>query len=292
MTGSSANSGSGSSSIRRSTRSPLPARPQPERSLPTTAARTLKRVTLELGGKSPSVVFDDADVDGCRRRRALRHLSIMRGSRCEARSRVLVQSAIYDAFRRVVCRKARRACASAIRKTRRRTSARSRSPEQFEKIRSYCEIGVAEGARVLLGGCAVTLADALCAAACSGARRPSKRARHASRRARRDLRPGRHVRSLRRPKPKRSRWPTITSMGCRRACGRRTSDARIASRARSARAPSQSTRRMRSFPGVPFGGYKQSGYGRELGMETMRLYSETKSVLTYIGEKPMDPFRV
>ncbi len=46
------------------------------------------------------------------------------------------------------------------------------------------------------------------------------------------------------------------------------------------------------FPGVPFGGYKASGYGRELGMETMRLYSETKSVLTYIGEKPMDPFRV
>lgn len=46
------------------------------------------------------------------------------------------------------------------------------------------------------------------------------------------------------------------------------------------------------FPGVPFGGYKQSGYGRELGMETMQAYSETKSVLTYIGEKPMDPFGV
>lgn len=46
------------------------------------------------------------------------------------------------------------------------------------------------------------------------------------------------------------------------------------------------------FPGVPFGGYKQSGYGRELGMETMAAYSETKSVLTYVGEKPMDPFRV
>jgi acyl-CoA reductase-like NAD-dependent aldehyde dehydrogenase len=46
------------------------------------------------------------------------------------------------------------------------------------------------------------------------------------------------------------------------------------------------------FPGVPFGGYKQSGYGRELGMETMRLYSETKSVLTYVGEKPMNPFGV
>jgi acyl-CoA reductase-like NAD-dependent aldehyde dehydrogenase len=46
------------------------------------------------------------------------------------------------------------------------------------------------------------------------------------------------------------------------------------------------------FPGVPFGGFKQSGYGRELGMETMALYSETKSVLTYIGERPIDPFGV
>ena len=46
------------------------------------------------------------------------------------------------------------------------------------------------------------------------------------------------------------------------------------------------------FPGVPFGGYKASGYGRELGMETMRSYSETKSVLTFIGERPMDPFKV
>ena len=44
------------------------------------------------------------------------------------------------------------------------------------------------------------------------------------------------------------------------------------------------------FPGIPFGGYKQSGYGRELGMETMRLYSETKSVITNIGDKPRDPF--
>jgi aldehyde dehydrogenase (NAD+) len=46
------------------------------------------------------------------------------------------------------------------------------------------------------------------------------------------------------------------------------------------------------FPGVPFGGYKQSGYGRELGMETMALYSEIKSIITYIGEKPIDPFGV
>ena len=34
-----------------------------------------------------------------------------------------------------------------------------------------------------------------------------------------------------------------------------------------------------AFPGIPFGGYKQSGFGRELGIETLELYLETKSVL-------------
>ena len=44
------------------------------------------------------------------------------------------------------------------------------------------------------------------------------------------------------------------------------------------------------FPGIPFGGFKQSGYGRELGFETLALYSETKSAITYIGERPIKPF--
>jgi acyl-CoA reductase-like NAD-dependent aldehyde dehydrogenase len=47
-----------------------------------------------------------------------------------------------------------------------------------------------------------------------------------------------------------------------------------------------------AFPGLPFGGYKQSGFGRELSMETLDLYTELKSVLLYIGEKPMNPFGV
>ena len=55
--------GAGSSNIPASTRLHLPARPQRENSLPQRAAQTLKRVTLELGGKSPSMVFDDADID-------------------------------------------------------------------------------------------------------------------------------------------------------------------------------------------------------------------------------------
>jgi aldehyde dehydrogenase (NAD+)/betaine-aldehyde dehydrogenase len=45
-----------------------------------------------------------------------------------------------------------------------------------------------------------------------------------------------------------------------------------------------------AFPGIPFGGYKQSGFGRELGLETLDLYLETKSVLVSTSAKPFNPF--
>jgi acyl-CoA reductase-like NAD-dependent aldehyde dehydrogenase len=47
-----------------------------------------------------------------------------------------------------------------------------------------------------------------------------------------------------------------------------------------------------AFPGIPFGGYKQSGFGRELGIETLGEYLETKSVITYTGTRPTNPFRL
>jgi acyl-CoA reductase-like NAD-dependent aldehyde dehydrogenase len=45
-----------------------------------------------------------------------------------------------------------------------------------------------------------------------------------------------------------------------------------------------------AFPGIPFGGYKQSGFGRELGIETLELYLETKSVLVSTGARAYNPF--
>ena len=45
-----------------------------------------------------------------------------------------------------------------------------------------------------------------------------------------------------------------------------------------------------AFPGIPFGGYKQSGFGRELRLETLELYLETKSVLVSTSAKPFNPF--
>ena len=45
-----------------------------------------------------------------------------------------------------------------------------------------------------------------------------------------------------------------------------------------------------AFPGIPFGGFKQSGFGRELGLETLDLYLETKSVLVSTSARPFNPF--
>lgn len=44
-----------------------------------------------------------------------------------------------------------------------------------------------------------------------------------------------------------------------------------------------------AMPGTPFGGYKQSGFGRELCIETLDLYSETKSIVSYYGSRPLNP---
>ena len=45
-----------------------------------------------------------------------------------------------------------------------------------------------------------------------------------------------------------------------------------------------------AFPGLPFGGYKQSGFGRENALETLEMYLETKSVLTWTGAKGVNPW--
>ena len=45
-----------------------------------------------------------------------------------------------------------------------------------------------------------------------------------------------------------------------------------------------------AFPGIPFGGYKQSGFGREQALETLQMYLETKAVLLATGARPTNPW--
>jgi acyl-CoA reductase-like NAD-dependent aldehyde dehydrogenase len=47
-----------------------------------------------------------------------------------------------------------------------------------------------------------------------------------------------------------------------------------------------------AFPGVPFGGFKDSGYGREQSLEALDLYTETKAVLQNTSPKPVNPLGI
>jgi acyl-CoA reductase-like NAD-dependent aldehyde dehydrogenase len=60
--------------------------------------------------------------------------------------------------------------------------------------------------------------------------------------------------------------------------------------AKGSSASSCSRSASQAFPGLPFGGYKQSGFGREGSLETIEMYLETKAVFVSTGDKPVNPW--
>jgi betaine-aldehyde dehydrogenase len=113
------------------------------------AAGTLKKISLELGGKSPNIFFADADfeaaVDG-----ALFGVFINQGEVCSAGSRILVQRSIYDRFVEAMVAKARTiAVGPPLDRATKMGPLVSR--EQFDRVRRYQDIGKGE-ARLALGG--------------------------------------------------------------------------------------------------------------------------------------------
>ncbi|HVR47023.1 MAG TPA: aldehyde dehydrogenase family protein [Candidatus Binatia bacterium] len=253
-----------------------------------TAARTLKRVTLELGGKSPSVVFDDADVDSAIVG-ALYGVYYNAGQCCEARTRILVQSAIYDRFVSGFAEKAQRLRLGDPEDPQTQIGAITNA-EQYDKIKAYCEIGASEGAKPLFGG---TRADVGAAFVAGRFWSPTAFEAQSSHRIAREEVFG-PVATFIRFDDEAEAIALANASEYGLAASVWSNNVGRANRvARGIRAGSVAINTPYAvFPGVPFGGYKQSGYGRELGMETMRLYTETKSVLTFVGEKPMNPFGV
>jgi aldehyde dehydrogenase (NAD+) len=114
------------------------------------AARGLKRVTLELGGKSPNIVFEDAVLDDAVKG-AISGIFAATGQTCIAGSRLLVQTSIHDELvERLV----------AFARTARMGDPLSFDTQvgpitteaQYRKVLDYIEIAKAEGARCVLGG--------------------------------------------------------------------------------------------------------------------------------------------
>jgi 5-carboxymethyl-2-hydroxymuconic-semialdehyde dehydrogenase len=121
----------------------------------------MKKFSMELGGKSPFVVFEDADLE-----RAMDAAIFMifsnNGERCTAGSRILVQRSIYREFAAEFARRAARIPvgdpmdeATII--------GPMISPEHLAKVRRYVELGVQEGASLLAGGLEAPEVPAHCA---------------------------------------------------------------------------------------------------------------------------------
>jgi 5-carboxymethyl-2-hydroxymuconic-semialdehyde dehydrogenase len=113
------------------------------------AAESLKGLSMELGGKSPAVVFADADLDAAIDSTLFGVFSL-NGERCTAGSRILVERAIYDEFLEKFAERARNIVVGDPHDPRTEVGALVH-PEHYAKVMSYVEIGKSEG-RLLAGG--------------------------------------------------------------------------------------------------------------------------------------------
>ena len=247
------------------------------------ASDPIKRITLELGGKSPNIVFADADLADAIPS-SVWSIYYSAGQSCEARSRILVEQSAYDDF------------VSRVRGRRQepqgRRPARGRDPGRLAHLRpstaTRCTASSRRAARKAprssTGGEPGTAGRVL----------PADRARRREpgddRRAGGDLRPGCDVISVR---GREGRDPACERRPLRAdgdGLDGRSRRAATGSRGRSRPGTVGINMPYTAFPGIPFGGYKQSGFGRELGLETLELYLETKSVLVSTSSRPFNPF--
>ncbi|MCB0404872.1 MAG: aldehyde dehydrogenase family protein [Bdellovibrionales bacterium] len=114
------------------------------------AKSNLKRVSLELGGKAPNVVFADADLDAAVAG-TLRGIFFNQGEVCCAGSRLFVEESVRDSFLEKLKKEAESLVVGDPLDRKTQMGAQV-SDEQFQKILGYIEKGKAEGAKVLAGG--------------------------------------------------------------------------------------------------------------------------------------------
>ncbi len=243
------------------------------------AAGTVKRVTLELGGKSPNIVFADADLDAAVKG-AFTGIFYNKGEVCAAGSRLLVERAVHE---EVVAKLAERARALKLGDPRDPATRMGPviSARQMASVLRYIEVGRREGAVLAAGGGRATevnegrgyfvqptvfdrvspemtiareeiFGPVLAAIEFDGVEDAVAKA-------------------------------NATVYGL--AAGVWTRDVTKAHLvARAVRAGTVWINTYNLYdPALPFGGYGQSGFGRELGLEALEAYLETKSVWLHLG---------
>jgi aldehyde dehydrogenase (NAD+)/betaine-aldehyde dehydrogenase len=248
------------------------------------ASDGIKRLTLELGGKSPNLVFADADLADAIPSSAW-SIYYSAGQSCEARSRILVEHSAYDDF------VAQFSVAAGKIKVGDPLEAETQvgsliSTDHRDRVHGYVETGRGEGAEVVTGG---EPADG------KGAFYPPT------------VLAGVNQEMTVAQEEIFGPVVTISPFDDEKDAVRQANAVRYGLMAtvwtgdparghRLARRIKAGTVGINmpytAFPGIPFGGYKQSGFGRELGLETLELYLETKSVIASTSPKPFNPFQL
>ncbi len=128
--------------------------PETGRHVYASGAKLLKRVSLELGGKSPNIVFDDCDMENAVKG-AISGIFAATGQTCIAGSRLLVQKSIHNEFVDKLVAFAKTARMGDPMSTETQVGPVTTIP-QYEKILSYIDVAKGEGAECLLGGAKAT----------------------------------------------------------------------------------------------------------------------------------------
>ncbi|WP_343314848.1 aldehyde dehydrogenase family protein [Brucella sp. BE17] len=114
------------------------------------SAATVKRVSLELGGKSPNIVFADSDLEKAMAR-SLAHCFENTGQSCNAPTRMLVERSVYDKAVELACKAAEVTKVGDPAQEGNHIGPLS-SSVQFEKVQTLIQKGIDEGARLVAGG--------------------------------------------------------------------------------------------------------------------------------------------
>lgn len=243
------------------------------------AAEDIKRVTLELGGKSPNIVFADADVEHAARNSVLGVFGNC-GQDCCARSRAFVEQSVYDQF-----------VEAFIEQTRRTIVGDPLDPatqigpmvslHQRDHVREYIQLGQREGATLAYGG--EVLTEGIYA---KGAYiRPAvfTRATNAMRISQEEIfGPVLNVIPFT-DEDEMIRQVNGTRYGLSGSLwtNNLARALRVARRVRSGVLGVNSSSSV--FIEAPFGGFKQSGIGRDLGMAGLNNFTELKNIFISLG---------